>query len=194
MNIWEIKENIFKKLSWVFDFSKIVVVLVVVILIIHFFIATIFVVSGESMEPNLHNGEFLLVNRLNKQFSRGDIIGFYYPGFPSNKFVKRVIGLPGEKVRIKNNKIIIYNRQNPKGIILEESFYLPSGIVIEPEKMWQVGNEEYFVIGDNRTNSIDSRFFGPLPRKYIVGRAIIILWPIRMINIIKRVQYLYLSN
>jgi len=189
MEFSSFKEKVFQKLSWVFDFSKVVIILVITILLTHFFIATIFVVSGCSMEPNFHDSEYLLISRLSRNFKRGDVVGFYYPGAPREKYIKRIIGLPGEKIKIKNNKIIIYNQKNPSGLLLREGFYLPSETVTEPNKTWLLSEKEYFVMGDNRENSSDSRTWGTLPEKYIVGRAILILWPISEINTISKVVY-----
>lgn len=189
MNWQSLKENVFQKLSWVFDLSKIIVILVVIVLVTHFFIATIFVVSGQSMEPNFHDKEYLLINRLSGNLKRGDVVGLYYPGNPSEKYIKRIIGLPGEKVKIKNNKITVYNKENPQGFILNEGFYLSPEIQTSENKAWQVPEGEYFVVGDNRENSSDSRVFGTVPAKYIVGRAIAVLWPIGEINTINRITY-----
>jgi len=190
MDWLDFKERVFQKLSWVFDFSKFVIGLTIIVLIIHFFIATIFVVSGQSMEPNFHNGEYLLVNRLAvRNLKRGDVVGLYYPGNPKEKYIKRIIGLPGEKIQIKKSKIIIYNQNRPEGFILYEGLYIPKETITEPNKTWQIDKDEYFVIGDNRENSSDSRLWGPLPKKYLVGRAILILWPFRRINTISRVDY-----
>jgi signal peptidase I len=189
MDWQEFRENLFEKSSWAFNLSKVVVVLVIIILLTHFFIATIFVVSGGSMEPNFNNGEYLLINRLVHNFKRGDVIGFYYPGQPSEKYIKRVIGLPGEKIKINKNKVIIYNRKNPDGFVLDESFYLASDNFTQWNKTWQVPDDEYFVMGDNRGNSSDSRIWSTLPAKYIVGRAVLVLWPIKDISIINRIGY-----
>ena len=190
MNWHNLQEKVFQKLSWVFDFSRVVIILVILILITHFFIATIFVVSGESMEMDFHNGEYLLINRLDKNsLKRGDVIGFNYPGMSGEKYIKRVIGLPGEKVKIADNKITIYNNEHPQGFVLSDGAYLSSDVITEGNKIWLVGQNEYFVLGDNRENSSDSRLWGTLPEKYIVGRAILVLWPLKNINAINRVDY-----
>ncbi len=185
----KLREDLFQKASWVFTLSRAVVIMVIIILLIHFFVATIFVVSGQSMEPNFHDDEYLLINRLSKGYRRGDVIGFYYPGQPKEKYIKRVVGLPGEKVKIENNKVTIYNKENPKGFVLDEAFYLPSSTKTEAHKTWQVPENEYFVMGDNRENSSDSRTWTTLPIKYIVGRAIMAVWSINSIGIVSRMNY-----
>jgi signal peptidase I len=191
MNWSDLQEKAFEKLSWVFDFSKVVVILVILILFLHFFIATIFVVSGQSMEPNFHDGQYLLINQLSRSnLQRGDVVGLKYPGQPSEKYIKRIIGLPGEKIKIKNNQIIIYDKNHPIGFVLPEKTYISSETMTEGDKTWQLGQDEYFVIGDNRENSSDSRTWGALSSRYIVGRAIFILWPITQINKILRQDYL----
>jgi signal peptidase I len=131
-----------------------------------------FRIEGFSMEPTLHAGQFLIVNKLiyNLQSpQRGDVIVFEYPRAPDRDFIKRVIGLPGEKVEVKGGRVFI----NGKPI---DEFYLaaPPGYSMGPIT---VPEDEYFVLGDNRNNSSDSHSWGTLPKKNIIGKAWISYWP-----------------
>jgi len=129
-------------------------------------------VDGYSMEPTLYDHQYLLVNKMAYRLrppQRGDIIVFYSPYDPQQEFIKRIIGLPGEQVEIREGQVYI------NGQPLEESYYVKSG-----DYSWgpaTVGDMEYFVLGDNRAQSNDSHTWGMLPADNIVGQAWISLWP-----------------
>ena len=132
-----------------------------------------YVVDGQSMEPNLHTGQFLIVSRLAYKFGvpqRGDIIVFDFPGNPADDYVKRVIGLPGDTVTIQAGQIFI------NGNRLEEP-YLPDERVLPTQGRWNVPDGSYFVLGDNRAHSSDSRSWGMLPEDAIIGKAWVSYWP-----------------
>ncbi len=149
---------------------------VVLSLIIFFFITTFllqnFRVLLSSMEPALHEGQFIMVNKLAYRLhppERGDVIILKYPRNPERDFVKRIIGLPGENVEIIEGKVHI------NGQPLQEPYVrYPSNYSWGPRK---VGKDEFFVLGDNRLNSHDSRAWGMLPRENIVGKALLCYWP-----------------
>lgn len=154
--------------GWFFDFTKIIVIVLFCILIIHFFIATIIVVSGPSMEETHHDGDIIFIEKFSYWFDnpqRGDVVGIYFPSVGERRLIKRVIGLPGEKVEIKNGKVYINNTK------LEES-YLDSNIFTSPDAIIQLKNDEYFVMGDNREESLDSRNYGPLPKSALIGKKL----------------------
>lgn len=130
-----------------------------------------FVVEGQSMEPNVHTGEFILVTKTSYWFSepgRGDIIVFRFPNNPKEDFIKRIVGLPGDNIELQNGQFLI------NGEPLEELF---GTIPTTSSGMWSMGQEEYFVVGDNRANSSDSRSWGPLGRQAVIGKAWLIYWP-----------------
>jgi signal peptidase I len=132
-----------------------------------------YVVDGQSMEPNLHTGQFLIVSRLTYKFGlpqRGDIIVFDFPGNPADDYVKRVIGLPGDTVTIQEGQIAI------NGTHLTEP-YLPDERVMPTQGRWVVPENSYFVLGDNRAHSSDSRSWGMLPKDAIIGKAWVSYWP-----------------
>lgn len=160
------------------DLLKIVIVLVIILVLTNTFIGTIFVVSGESMYPTFKDGEFVWSNKVGYlvgEPSRYDSVVVLYPGDPTNKkYIKRVIGLPGEKVEIKAGRVNIYKNNQP--ISYNENF-MPGNIVTEPEGVFQLKDNEYFLMGDNRPNSNDSRFFGAVERRFIFGHATLIFWP-----------------
>ncbi len=130
-----------------------------------------FQIDGSSMEPNLHHDERVIVDKISYLLGapqRGDVVVFYLDGQPKD-YIKRVIGLPGETIEVTNGTVYIDGRP------LEERYILQSGVGALPAR--QLSADEYFVMGDNRGNSQDSRSFGPIHLKNIVGRAWIIYWP-----------------
>lgn len=181
------KNNVFLITSWLFEFGKIILIISVILILINFFVATIFAVSGESMETNFHDQEILMVDRLTYKFKnpqRGDVVIFRYPGAPSEKYIKRIIGLPGEEISIKNSKVLIKNKKENSEFILEEQ-YLSQDINFGTNITENLSDDEYFVMGDNRENSSDSRVWGTLPKEFIIGKAFIVIYPLNYWHIMK---------
>ena len=175
-----------------FETTKIVIVSLLVILGIRSYVMQPFFVSGKSMEPNFYDGDSLLVDEISYKFGnpeRGDVVIFRYPRNPKEYFIKRVIGLPGEKVEVKDGKITVYNGEYPEGFRLDENIYLPSGTITSGNYTFELKNDEYFVLGDNRGASADSRLWGALEKHYIVGRAWIRAWPLNEFSIFKPENY-----
>lgn len=130
-------------------------------------------VDGYSMEPSLHNGEFIIVNRLAYRLGspeRGDVIVFLYPRDPTQEYIKRVIGLPGDRVRIAAGEVYVNDE------LLNEP-YIAAAPRYQSE--WTVPENSLFVLGDNRNNSSDSHNWGPVPMEDVIGRAIVVYWPPR---------------
>jgi len=148
-----------------------------------------FRIEGYSMEPNLHQGQYLIVNKAVYRWlhppERGDIIVFEYPRAPDRDFIKRVIGLPGEKVEIRNG--VVYINDQP----LPEPYLKNKGHGNYPPTI--LGPDQYFVLGDNRDNSSDSRMWGPLPRDRIIGKAWVSYWPPQMWGRIPDADYSFAS-
>ncbi|MDO8513963.1 MAG: signal peptidase I [bacterium] len=160
-------------------------------LFIRFFIAAPYVVSGASMEPNFHDWQYLIVDRLSYDFKepeRGDIIIFDLPGESGRALIKRVIGLPGDTVVLSGQKITIINEQNLKGITLDEPYLDPANLTGTNAMEVTLEADEYFVLGDNRRVSSDSRIWGTLPRKDIVGRVFLRLYPLDKIGVFPSVS------
>lgn len=148
--------------------------------VVRYFFVQPFFVEGASMEPNFENGEYLLIDEISYYFKspeRGEVIVFHYPLDTSKYYIKRVVGLPGETVEIKNGRVMIYNGFNPGGFAIDESYLMREGITLGDIKK-KLGQNEYFVLGDNRLFSSDSRQWGTLPRNDIVGRVWIRAWPV----------------
>ncbi len=158
---------------------EILAVALISIFIIYSFIAQPFQVQGASMEPNFYTKQYLVVDEISYRFrdpERGEVIVFHNPRNESEFYIKRVIGLPGEEVKIRDGKVTITNGANPNGFILDES-YLPASTEMPGNATFSVGKDEYFVMGDNRLQSFDSRSWGPVKRSEIVGVVRVRLWP-----------------
>ncbi len=156
----------------------------VIVVPVRMWIAQPFVVSGSSMDTTFKDGEYLIVDELTYRFrepERGEVLIFKYPQNPSKYFIKRLIGLPGETIAIANDSVVVTNKEHPEGITLNEPY-------IHSKTFGSVnttlGPDEYFVMGDNRLVSSDSRVWGPLPKKDLVGRPIIRLLPIHKLDVV----------
>jgi len=154
-------------------------------------------VNGNSMLPNFHDKELVLTDKFfYKKFSepkRGDVIILKYPRNEELEYIKRVIGLPGEKIAVRNKKVYIYNSEHPDGFALEEPYIPPENVVTaksfigaDPVK---IPEDSYVVMGDNRPVSSDSREWGFVKKGEIVGKALIRYWPVNKTTIIKTPQY-----
>ncbi len=163
--------------DFVLDLLKTGLVVFIIAFILRYFVIQPYIVDGQSMMPNYENNEYLLAEKTSYMFGqpkRGDVVVFRYPKNPSLNYIKRIIGLPGETVSIKNNTVTIINIDNPNGLTLKED-YLPKTTKTEigsGQTLTKKLNEnEYFVMGDNREGSSDSREWGALPRANIAGRS-----------------------
>ncbi len=160
------------------DLFTLVVLIVVVVIPIRMFIVSPFVVDGESMHPTFGNLNYLVINELLYRFKapeRGDVIVFRYPNNPSVFYIKRIIGLPGETVSINRGVVTILSSDGQK-LVLAEPYIVNEDATYTKDV--SLLPEEYFVMGDNRPNSSDSRVWGPLPQSNIIGRADLRLLPI----------------
>ncbi len=167
--------------SFFWELLKAFLLAMVIIVPIRYFIAQPFFVRGASMEPNFHNGEYLVIDQLSYRLSqpkRDDIIVFRYPLDESQFFIKRIIGLPGDEVIIDNSQIEIKNAAYPNGVLLNESQYLSPEVTTGGQVDVRLGSDEYFVLGDNRPSSSDSRVWGLVKRSEIVGRVWVRAWPL----------------
>lgn len=166
-------------LSFVWEIAKIVIIALLIVVPIRYFIFQPFFVRGQSMEPTFENGDYLIIDEISYRFReplRGEVVVFKYPNNPSQRYIKRIIGLPGETIEIDDGKIIIY--KNGKTEVLDESNYLPGFLETPGDVNLSLDENEYFVLGDNRISSADSRRWGPLPKENIVGRVFLRAWPL----------------
>lgn len=148
---------------FVVEIVQIVVIALAIILPVRYFLIQPFVVKGASMEPNFYDSEYLIVDELSHRFrtpERGEVVVFHPPKNTMQYYIKRVIGLPGETVEVKDGKVTIYNDEHPNGIVLDESY---TGEFTDGELRREIPDGQYFLMGDNRTASLDSRVFGPVP-------------------------------
>jgi signal peptidase I len=167
------------------DIIKFALIALLIVVPIRWFVAQPFVVKGASMEPTFENGEYLIVDQLSYHLgepNRGDVIIMRYPKDPSVFFIKRIIGLPNETVEIQGKRVIIRHGAGTESLTLDESFIDPSRMRDE-YATYVLGATDYFVMGDNRIESSDSRSWGLLPRKDVVGRALFRLFPLNRIDV-----------
>ena len=173
------KDGFFKKYSpAMWEFAKIAIIAAIIVLPIRYFLFQPFIVKGDSMVPNFHSGDYLIVNEISYRFGdpkRGDVVVLKYPLDDKQRFIKRIIGLPGETVQIKNGKIDIL--KDGKDILLDEGKYLPDLLQTDGDVNVTLGADKYFVLGDNRRFSYDSRRWGVLPEEDIIGKAFFRVFP-----------------
>jgi signal peptidase I len=164
-----------KEESW-WDVIKFALITLAIVIPVRLYIAQPFIVSGDSMYPTFHNGEYLIVDELSYDFNlpaRGDVVIFRFPEDPSKYFIKRIIGLPGETVTVAAGKVYITGAAGKKELLDEP--YLKQQTIKDGSR--KVGPDEYFVMGDNRLVSYDSRYWGPVNKKFLRGRAFLRLFP-----------------
>jgi signal peptidase I len=174
-----------EKNDWTFkEFVSFIILIFVVVLPIRFFVAQPFIVSGESMEPTFETGQYLIVDQLSYRFNepqRGDVVIFRLPAEPSRFLIKRLIGLPGETVKIEGENVYIKESGEEEAEFVEinnDFIEFPKEANINED----LSEDEYFVLGDNRVVSLDSRYFGAIKEEFIVGRALIRLFPFSKID------------
>lgn len=199
--------SLFKQAGFfLLELVKIIIVCAAIILPVRMLAVQPFSVTGGSMEPNFHDGEYLIIYQLPYQLhhisdklaanltgkDRGYPLVFRYPKDPKQFFIKRLIALPGERVNIENGKIYIYNTDYPDGFELDESSYLGEDVYTAAGSFNNIilKDDEVFVLGDHRNASLDSRRFGSFEIKYIVGRPVFVGWPFDKAGIVKKPEYI----
>ena len=173
-------------LNFVWEILKIVVISLAIVVPIRYFLIQPFYVQGASMEPNFLDGDYLIVDEISYRLEspqRGDVVIFKYPLDPSQFFIKRIIGLPGEIVKIEDGRVFVSGEEGEKEVILNESDYLRDAYTAGGMEI-VLKEGEYFVLGDNRGSSSDSRKWGILSRNLIIGRAWIRAWPFDRLRIL----------
>ncbi len=161
------------------EILQIIAIAAIVVVPIRYFVFQPFLVKGASMEPSFHDGDYLIIDELTYRLrdpQRGEVVVFHYPFDPSQRFIKRVIGLPGETVETKNGQVII-TRVDGAQETLKEPYINELFPLLEDIKV-SLKSNEYFVMGDNRSHSFDSRKWGAVSENYVVGRVVIRAWPL----------------
>lgn len=178
------------------EMARVFLLAVVIIIPVRVFLFQPFFVQGSSMQPNFEDGEYLVISEFGyketnigwsdknwfrvkpfQEIARQEVAVFRFPKNEKEFFIKRVIGLPGESVEIRQGKVIIYNQEHPDGFILDESAYIGVGVLTQDMPRTEVAKDQYFLMGDNRMNSYDSRVFGPVGKNKIIGRVLLRAWP-----------------
>lgn len=163
------------------ELIKIVCVVAIVVWLVQYFLFRPFTVKGASMEPNYETRQYLIIDKVTYRFNepqRGDVVVLRHNEDIREYFLKRVVALPGERIRIQHGKVTIYDGAHPDGVILDEHAYLDPAISTNGELIMTMGSDEYFVLGDNRPVSQDSRIIGPVKRADIIGRVWLRGWPL----------------
>ncbi|EKE07255.1 MAG: hypothetical protein ACD_18C00141G0012 [uncultured bacterium] len=171
------------------ELIKIAVLAGITIFVIRYFLFKPFYVKGQSMEPNFYESDYLIIDEITYRFripERGEVIVLKSP-VSTDYYLKRIIAIPGERIKIENGKVIIYNDTNPKGLILDESYL--NGMDTSGSLSLTLGDDQYFVLGDNRGASFDSRRFGAISREDIVGKVWLRGWPLDRISSFDVPQY-----
>lgn len=196
------KESYYGVGSFILELLKIFFLAFIIIIPVRVFLFQPFFVQGASMEPSFEDSQYLIVNEFGyketkvgiadknlftinpfRDLSRDDVVVFRYPKDRSKFFIKRITGLPGEKIEVKDNQVRIFNSENPNGFILDESAYLSSAEKTFGDLAITLKDNEYFVMGDNRMFSSDSRFWGPVTKSDIVGKVLMRAWPLNNIKV-----------
>ncbi len=170
-------KEIIKEIIWI------VVIVFGVIIPFRVYVAEPYLVDGKSMDPTFETTDYLIVDKISdkaKHPERNSVVVFKYPENPKKNFIKRIIGLPGETVVVTKDAVKIINEENPKGFFLDQPYVVHKA---EIEVTKKLGENEYFVMGDNRADSFDSRYWGPLDSKFILGRPVVQLWPLTKIRL-----------
>ncbi|MBI2103741.1 signal peptidase I [Candidatus Woesebacteria bacterium] len=173
------------------DILQVVIFAGAIFLVLYLLVMQPHKIKGNSMEPNYHDGEYLLTDKVTYRFNqpnRGDVVIFKAPGESGDDYIKRIIGLPGEKVSLSSGKVYVDSK------VIEEA-YIPAdfrtsqGTFLQEGKEVVVPENQFFVLGDNRNHSADSRSFGFIEKSSIIGRAWLLYWPINNLGIIQGVAY-----
>jgi signal peptidase I len=179
-------------LASLLEVLEIAAIAIATVFIVRTFLLQPFLVNGASMEPNFASGDYLLVDELTYHLrtpERGEVIVFRYPGDETTFYIKRVIGLPGERVSLSASGVTIFNKDHPGGLKLGESYLPAEDAAGYGEKEFVLDGSHYFVMGDNRVHSFDSRNWGPLDKKELIGLVRLRLWPVPKVSVFNKPAY-----
>lgn len=177
------------------DFLETIVVALSIFVVVYLFFMQPHEIKGSSMEPNFHNGEYILTDKISYRFrtpSRGDVIILKAPKNPEVDYIKRVIGLPGERIKVERGQVFINETKVDERYVSDATPLFPGSFLQDGVEI-TVPEDEYFVMGDNRPHSSDSREFGPIGRNLIIGKAFFRYWPLTEIGVVPKINYQNLS-
>ncbi len=178
-------------IKFALELLQILAISLAIIIPVRYFLIQPFYVKGASMEPNFFDHEYLIIDELSYRLNdpqRGDIVVFKYPKDPTQYFIKRVIGMPEETVEIIDGKVRIYNKEHPNGFFLDETGYI-DGVFTSSRQIQPLKKGQYYLMGDNRPASLDSRIFGPVERDFIVGKVLLRGYPVDRWKVFKSFTY-----
>jgi signal peptidase I len=177
--------------NFFFDFLETIVVALSIFVVVYLFLVQPHEVKGSSMEPNFHNNEYILTDKISYRFSlpkRGDVIIFKAPSNPDVDYIKRVIGTPGDRVKVEGGSVYVNDRKLEEPYLRDATTLFPGSKLTEGMDI-TVDQNYYFVLGDNRPHSSDSREFGPISKTSIVGKAFFRYWPVSEFGILPHMTY-----
>lgn len=181
------KNRLERAIFFIWEVAKVVVFALAIIIPVRYFLIQPFYVKGESMEPNFYEYEYLIINEITYRLQepqRGDVVVLRNPQEPSQFFIKRVIGLPGEKISVRERHVYINDQS------LDESVYLDASVQTTGTRApVQLADNEYYVLGDNRARSLDSRVFGPVTADEFVGKTWLRAWPLHRLARFAHIPY-----
>lgn len=181
-------------LGFIGEMARVTIISLLIILPVRYFLIQPFYVKGASMEPNFYDHEYLIIDEISYRLGdpkRGDIVVFKYPNDPRQYFIKRVVGLPGEKIKIENGLVYV-SRDGQNYQALDENYLAEGQTTVLPLRGYnevELAGDEYFLLGDNRDQSMDSRVFGPVKRDFIIGRTWLRGWPFTRLTIFNTPDY-----
>jgi signal peptidase I len=197
LNLNEFNRSAESKLKYwatlVWEMIKIAAVSLAIIIPVRYFLIQPFYVKGASMEPNFFDHEYLIIDEISYRLSepqRGDIVVFKYPKDPSQYFIKRIVGLPGEQIMIDNGRVHLKIGDQFKAI--QEDYLsnqVATNLPLQGYSSVALAADEYFLLGDNRDQSLDSRVFGPVRRDFIIGRTWLRGWPVNRLTVFSAPEY-----
>lgn len=180
-DVVDVKKENAKQSFW--ELVRFTFLAIIIVIPIRVFIAQPFVVSGSSMVPTFENGQYLIIDEISYRLNepqRQDVVVFRYPEDRTKFFIKRIIGLPNDTVDIKNETVTITNTEHPQGFTINEPYLVST---TSKDTHFELGPDEYFVMGDNRIASSDSRYWGPVKKNLLIGRVFLRLLPIQKIGV-----------
>lgn len=179
-------------LGFFVEVVRVVLISVAIIVPVRYFLIQPFYVKGASMEPTFHDDEYLVIDELSYRFrapQRGEVVVLKNPRGGRDFYIKRIIGLPGERISIQSGQVRITNAAYPTGFVLDETAYLASSIRTHGDIEEELGPNDYYLLGDNRAASLDSRSFGSIAKQEIVGRTWVRVWPLKKATVFSVPQY-----